>query len=143
MSKVVRGTEVSFFEAPGLLRRFGKFMISPQTVTDAPLTFGLFVYPPGARSHAPTHPFGTEVYYCLTGELEAFIKGKPHRLAEGDLIIITPGDKHYATNPGKTVLHFIAVHTPAVSDYEEFRLLWRERKADLSDASVDRIKSEE
>ena len=70
-------------------------------------------------------------------ELDAFIEGKPQRLGAGDLVIITPGDKHYAMNPGKTEMRFVAVHTPAVSDYEEFRLLWQERKADLSDANAD------
>ena len=138
MSKVIRGGETSFFEAPGSeLRRFGKFMISPTNTPDAPMSFGLFIYPPGARSHAHRHPFSTEVYYCLAGELDAFIEGKEYCLLAGDLVIINPGESHYATNSGQSVLRFCAVHTPAVSDYEEFRLVWQERNADLSDVTAD------
>jgi quercetin dioxygenase-like cupin family protein len=138
LSKLIRSEDISFFEAPGNeLRRFGKFMITPANTPDAPLSFGLFVYPPGARSHAHRHPFSTEVYYCLTGELDAFIEGTRHRLGAGDSVIINPGDEHYAANHGQSEMRFIAVHTPAVSDYAEFALLWQERKADLSDVSTD------
>lgn len=138
MAKVVKGSETPFFEAPGAeLRRFGKFLISGTAVPDAPMSFGRFVYPPAARSHAHRHPFGTEVYYCLSGELEAIIDGTAHRLGPGDLVIIPPGSQHYAANRGKTEAQFIAVHTPPVSDYDEFRLSWRQRAADLSDVSAD------
>jgi quercetin dioxygenase-like cupin family protein len=135
VAKVIRGEEIPFFEAPGELRRFGKFMISPQDVPDASLCVGLFVYPSGARSHAHRHPLATEVYYCLTGELEAIIEGKSHRLGTGDLVIISPGEEHYATNPGQAEMRFVAIHTPPVSDYDEFKLAWQKRKADLADAS--------
>jgi quercetin dioxygenase-like cupin family protein len=123
---VIRGDDVPYREAHGAdLRRFGQFLISPGQQADAPLTLGRFRYPPGARSHAHVHPYATEVYYCVLGQLEANVDGVAHRLEPGDLVVIPPGNQHYAANAGEGETEFVAIHVPPVSDYDEFSLSWR------------------
>lgn len=130
MATVIRGGEVPYHEAPEpALRRFGKFLVTRGSVADPPVTLGRFLYPPGARSHSHVHPFSTEIYYCLAGELEACVGDERHRLGPGDLIVIPPGSRHHAANGGDTPMEFMAVHSPPVSDYEEFRTTWIQRPA--------------
>ena len=136
MAQVIRGREHPYYEAPGEFRRFGKFLLSPGRIADAPVTIGQFIYPPGARSHAHRHAFATEVYCCTAGELEAVVEGRPHRLQAGDLLLISPGEEHYCANPGTEEMRFLAVHTPPVSDYDEFTLSWQERDPETGCAGV-------
>jgi mannose-6-phosphate isomerase-like protein (cupin superfamily) len=72
------------------------------------------VLPPGDAEGGPenVHRGADQWLYVVSGMGTATVNGKPHRLAEGSLILIERGDKHEIRNTGEEALRTLNFYVP-------------------------------
>jgi mannose-6-phosphate isomerase-like protein (cupin superfamily) len=75
-------------------------------------SFGYAVIPPNCSSRLHYHPQAEETYYMLKGEGKLVIDGVEHNVRHGDVIFISPPEKHQIFNEGMDDLEFIVVCAP-------------------------------
>jgi len=75
-------------------------------------SFAYAVIPPNCSSRLHYHPHAEETYYMLKGEGKLVIDGVEHNVRPGDLIFISPPEKHQIFNAGGDDLEFIVVCAP-------------------------------
>ena len=76
-------------------------------------SFGYVIIPPNCSSRPHYHPQAEETYYMLRGEARLVIDGVEHKVRPGDVILISPLEKHQILNQGRDDLEFIVVCAPA------------------------------
>ncbi len=59
-----------------------------------------------------THDTQLDSIYCISGEAEAFVKGKWTKVAAGDYIFVPPNDEHGIRNIGDQHLRLFIHHSP-------------------------------
>jgi len=67
---------------------------------------------PGARTEAHHHPETEEIYYVLRGEGGIRLNAEEAAIRPGDAILIPPGTRHEAWNPGAEPLVFLCICCP-------------------------------
>lgn len=115
------------FESPRPFRRFMKLLVDRETFPETPLTIAMVQYPPRAQGPFHSHKKTTEIYFVLSGELMASVQGKRHRVKQGQLLYIPPGNEHQAENRGTKACQFMAINTPLAKDVVELRVrkIWK------------------
>lgn len=76
-------------------------------------SFGYAVIPANCSSRLHYHLQAEETYYMLKGEGKLVIDGVEHTVQPGDVILISPPEKHQIFNEGRDDLEFIVVCAPA------------------------------
>lgn len=49
---------------------------------------------PGSTALAHSHEFGTEVFFCLAGEIAFSVGGQSVSLTPGSCLVVEPGEEH-------------------------------------------------
>lgn len=76
-------------------------------------SLGYAVIPPSCSSRLHYHPQAEETYYILKGEGRLVIDGAEHKVRPGDVILISPPERHQIFNEAGEDLEFIVVCAPA------------------------------
>jgi mannose-6-phosphate isomerase-like protein (cupin superfamily) len=76
--------------------------------------------PSGSAEVRHLHRRARQVFFVLSGELEAELDGTHHRLATGQSLEIPPGVAHHTWNPGRIDASFLVISSPGTTgDREE------------------------
>lgn len=70
--------------------------------------------PPGTREQRHHHTAARQFFYVLAGELTLEIEGQVHRIAAGQGIEVTAGQRHQAANPAESdaEVRFLVISAP-------------------------------
>lgn len=72
-------------------------------------------HPPGTASQEHFHTEAEEVYFVLEGQGQIRIDGKTQDIGAGDVVVITPGQRHKVWPRGETELVMLVTCVPAYS----------------------------
>lgn len=72
-------------------------------------------HPPGTVSQEHYHTEAEEVYYVLSGQGGVRVDGEPRTIGPGDVVIITPGQRHTVWQEGVGDLVLMVTCVPAYS----------------------------
>jgi oxalate decarboxylase/phosphoglucose isomerase-like protein (cupin superfamily) len=90
-----------------------KWLVSPDTVTGAPSSFGEVVINPGRGHERHVHPDADEVLYVIEGTGRQTVGDAPEfDVVAGDAIWVPRGTEHSTHNTGWKPLRLIATYTP-------------------------------
>ncbi len=91
-----------------------KWLVSPESVEGAGLTFGEVVLLPGKGHDRHNHPESEEVLYVLSGEGEQVVDdGEPFPVKAGDAIYVPTAVFHSTLNTGWEPLRLLIAYAPA------------------------------
>jgi len=93
---VIRLQDVDMLESPDGVMRDSVFVDASTGARD--MTAGIVWVAPGSRIHEDSHAFD-EVYYVIRGEADVVVEDVPHRMREGDVVLIQTGRRHHVHNP--------------------------------------------
>jgi oxalate decarboxylase/phosphoglucose isomerase-like protein (cupin superfamily) len=90
-----------------------KWLVTPDTVTDATSSFGEVVINPEKGHERHVHPDADEVLYVIEGTGRQTVGDAPEfDIAAGDAIWVAKGSMHSTFNTGWKPLRLIATYTP-------------------------------
>ena len=72
-------------------------------------------HPPGTASLEHYHTEAEEVYFVLSGKGGVRVDGETHSIGPGDVVIITPGERHKVWQEGEGDLVLLVTCVPAYS----------------------------
>lgn len=91
-----------------------KWLVSPEYVEGAAMTFGEVILLPGQGHDRHNHPVSEEILYVLSGEGEQMLDdGAPFAVKPGDTIYVPTAVFHSTRNTGWEPLRLLAVYNPA------------------------------
>ncbi len=105
-----------------------KWLVSPDSVAGAGLTFGEVVLLPGMGHDRHNHPESEEILYVLSGEGEQMLgDGAPFPVRAGDTIYVPTAVFHSTRNTGWAPMRLLAIYNPGgpeqvlteLPDYQE------------------------
>jgi mannose-6-phosphate isomerase-like protein (cupin superfamily) len=70
-------------------------------------------HPPGTASQEHYHTEAEEVYYVLEGQGAVRVDGQTRTIGPGDVVIITPGERHTVWQEGEGDLVLLVTCVPA------------------------------
>lgn len=76
-------------------------------------SFGHVIIPPKRSSRLHYHPTAEETYYILRGKGKMLIERKEYSVEPGDVIFISPLEKHQIFTEGNKDLEFLVICAPA------------------------------
>jgi mannose-6-phosphate isomerase-like protein (cupin superfamily) len=84
--------------------------------TDGAYTrFEAYIRPGGHLPTTHVHPYQTETFEIVSGELTMKLGGRTIDATSGDTIVVEPGTRHYFRNDGDEVAHFRVEVRPALT----------------------------
>jgi putative monooxygenase len=91
-------------EMPADTRRGGdlRTLLSPKTAGSTSGFMGVATLAPGDRVSEHYHPYSEEFIYVVSGQLDAQLDGKSHRVSERQALLIPINVKHRLVNDGDT-----------------------------------------
>jgi putative monooxygenase len=91
-------------EMPADTRRGGdlRTLLSPKTAGSTSGFMGVATLAPGDRVSEHYHPYSEEFIYVVSGQLDAQLDGKSHRVSERQALLIPITVKHRLVNDGDT-----------------------------------------
>jgi mannose-6-phosphate isomerase-like protein (cupin superfamily) len=72
-------------------------------------------HPPGTASLEHFHTEAEEVYFVLSGQGGIRVDGETHTIGPGDVVVITPGERHKVWQEGEGDLVLLVTCVPAYS----------------------------
>ena len=81
------------------------------------LSVGKVVIKPGRSNPRHSHPNCEEVLYLMSGRLEHFVGEERITASAGDVLTVSPGVSHHATNIGDEDAHMIVAYSQGVRDF--------------------------
>jgi len=105
-----------------------KWLVSPDQIPGAQITFGEVVLLPGEGHTRHNHPTSEEILYVLSGVGEQMVDDKPaFAVHPGDTIYIPTAIFHSTINTGWAPLRLLAIYNPggaerALKDLPGYRL---------------------
>ena len=72
-------------------------------------------HPPGTASLEHFHTEAEEVYFVLSGQGGLRVNGETHSIGPGDVVVITPGERHNVWQEGEGDLVLLVTCVPAYS----------------------------
>jgi mannose-6-phosphate isomerase-like protein (cupin superfamily) len=72
-------------------------------------------HPPGTASREHSHRVAEEVYYVLEGEGLMRVDGEVRAIGPGDVVVISPGQRHQVAQQGAGELILLVTCVPAYS----------------------------
>jgi mannose-6-phosphate isomerase-like protein (cupin superfamily) len=78
-------------------------------------SFAEIRHPPGTASLEHFHTEAEEVYYVAKGQGSVRIEGKMYAIGPGDVVVITPGERHKVWQEGEGDLVLLVTCVPAYS----------------------------
>lgn len=91
-----------------------KWRVSPQNTPGTGITVGDVVIFPGKGHDRHTHPDSDEVLYVIAGRGEQTVgDDSAFAVVAGDVIHVPRGVPHSTHNTGWSVLHLVAIYSPA------------------------------
>jgi mannose-6-phosphate isomerase-like protein (cupin superfamily) len=72
-------------------------------------------HPPGTASREHYHTEAEEVYFVLAGQGGIRVDGETHSIEPGDVVVVTPGERHKVWQEGQEDLVLLVTCIPAYS----------------------------
>ena len=90
-------------DKPADTRRGGdvRTLLSPKTAGSTSGFMGVATLAPGERISEHYHPYSEEFVYVVSGELDAQLDGKSHRLSAREALLIPINMRHRLVNDGE------------------------------------------
>lgn len=90
-----------------------KLLGCKETIGCKNLCIGVSFFPPGKHSPGHIHKKEEEVVYCLEGNGEIVIDGKPEKIRPGTTVYMPPGSMHSVNNTGEKTIKLLFFFSPS------------------------------
>lgn len=100
------------FEMNELVGRSYKLIVGTEQLPCEAINGGVSFFPPKAHAPGHTHDVEEEVIYCLQGEGEVVLDGRPEPLRPGTFVVFRPGVLHSINNTGDATIKLLYVFSP-------------------------------
>ena len=112
--RIVRSSEVDYVPAshedpnqPGVLKRV--LATKEQMLDGRPQMINWARLPVGSSFRLHYHEDMEESFIIVSGTVEMRVDGKPHQLNAGDMLVVSPGERHDMENTSDSDVEYIVI----------------------------------